>query len=177
MERPDYRAALRQTGMTTALAGFDPHLAGTLPLGIDVPTSDLDVLCHAPDPDAFAAAVWAEFSNEADFAIWQWIEDDRPVIASFTAHGWPFQIFGQAKPVKEQNGWRHFLVERRLLKLGGSVFRAAIARERASGMKTEPAFAIVLRLTGDPYRALLDLERTDDGSLSDLLKAAGFDGA
>ena len=44
-----------------------------------------------------------EFSNEADFAIWQWIEDDRPVIASFTAHGWPFQIFGQAKPVKEQS--------------------------------------------------------------------------
>ena len=87
------------------------------------------------------------------------------------------QIFGQAKPVKRQNGWRHLLVECRLLTLGGAAFRTAIARERASGMKTEPAFAIVLRPTGDPYRALLDLERTDDGPPSDLLKAAGFDGA
>jgi len=34
-----------------ALAEFDPHLAGTLPLGLDLPTSDLDILCHAAEPD------------------------------------------------------------------------------------------------------------------------------
>jgi hypothetical protein len=161
----------------STLAEFDPHLAGTLPLDVDLPTSDLDILCHATDPEAFAIALWAAFSGETGFSLRQWIISDRPVIASFVAHGWPFQVFGQKKPVREQNGWRHFLAERRLLRLGGATFRAAILRERARGAKTEPAFAAVLRLKGDPYLAILDLERCDDGQLSHLLARAGFRGA
>jgi Domain of unknown function (DUF4269) len=161
----------------TALAEFDPHLAGTLPLGLNLPTSDLDILCHTAEPDMFAVALWVAFSGETDFSLRQWIVADRPVIASFTAYGWPFQVFGQKKPVCEQNGWRHFLVERRLLRLGGTTFRAAIMRERALGVKTEPAFAAALRLNGDPYLALLDLERCDNASLSHLLIRAGFPGS
>ena len=141
MKRPHYREALRRVGAMTALAGFDPHLAGTLQLGLNLPTSDLDILCHAAEPDIFAVALWVAFSGEKDFSLRQWIVGDRPVIASFSAHGWPFQVFGQKKPVRKQNGWRHFLVERRLLRLGGTTFRAAIMRERVLGTKTEPAFA------------------------------------
>jgi len=84
------------------------------------------------------------------------------------------QVFGQKKPVNEQNGWRHFIAERRLLRLGGPTFRAAIMRERSRGVKTEPAFATVLRLKGDSYLAILDLERCDNGRLNDLLVQAGF---
>jgi hypothetical protein len=157
-----------------ALAEFDPHFAGTLPLGVDLPTSDLDILCHAAEPEAFAVALWAAFSGETEFSLRQWISADRPVIASFIAHGWPFQVFGQKKRVNEQNGWRHFIAERRLLRLGGPTFRAAIMRERSRGVKTEPAFATVLRLKGDPYLAILDLERCDSGRLNDLLVRAGF---
>jgi hypothetical protein len=76
--------------------------------------------------------------------------------------------------VSEQNGWRHFLAERRLLKLGGATLRAAVMNERARGAKTEPAFAAVLKLTGDPYLAVLDLEPCDDTYLSDILVRAGF---
>jgi hypothetical protein len=177
MERPHYREALRRTRIKRTLAEFDPHLAGTLPLAVDLPTSDLDILCHAADPDAFAIAPWAAFSSETGFSLRQWIGADRPVIASFVAHGWPFQVFGQKKPVSEQNGWLHFLAERRLLRRGGATFRAAIMRERARGAKTEPAFAAVLRLTGDPYLAILDLERCDNGRLSHLLERAGFPGS
>jgi hypothetical protein len=158
----------------SALAKFDPHLAGTLPLGVDLPTSDLDILCHAAEPEAFAVALWAAFSGETEFSLRQWSIVDGPVIASFIAHGWPFQVFGQKKPVSEQNGWRHFVVERRLLRLGGPAFRAAIMRERSRGAKTEPAFATALKLTGDPYLAILDLERCNNGWLSQLLVRAGF---
>ena len=157
-----------------ALAEFDPHLAGTLPLGVDLPTSDLGLLCHAAEPEAFAVALWAAFSGETEFSFRQWISADRPVIASFISYGWPFQVFGQKKPVIEQNGWRHFIAERRLLRLGGPTFRAAIMRERSRGVKTEPAFATVLRLKGDPYFAILDLERCHIGRLNDLLVRAGF---
>lgn len=159
------------------LAEFDPHLAGTLPLGVALPTSDVDILCHAADPDAFAIALWTAFSGETDFSLRQWIISDRPVIASFVAHGWPFQVFGQKKAVNEQNGWRHFLVERRLLRLGGATFRAAIMRERARGAKTEPAFAAVLRLQGDPYLVILDLAGCNNSRLSHLLARAGFRGS
>jgi hypothetical protein len=40
--------------------------------------------------------------------------------------------------------------------------------------KIEPAFASALKLKGDLYLAILDLERCDDTCLSDLLLRAGF---
>jgi Domain of unknown function (DUF4269) len=77
MERPHYCEALRWVGVMSALAEFDPHLAGTLPLGVNLPTSDLDILCHAIDPDVFATALWATFGGETDFSLHQWIGEDR----------------------------------------------------------------------------------------------------
>jgi Domain of unknown function (DUF4269) len=174
MERPPYREALRRVGIMRVLVEFDPHLAGTLPLGVDLPTSDLDILCHAPEPEYFAAVVWTAFSGETGFSLRQWLTVDGPVIAAFVAHGWSFEVFGQIKPVNEQNGWRHFIAERRLLRLGGSAFRAAVKNERLRGSKTEPAFASVLKLDGDPYLAILALQCCDDGQLRHLLAKAGF---
>jgi len=173
-ERPHYLEALHRTGLMFLLAGFDPHVAGTPPLGLKLPTSDIDVLCHVPDPIEFSAVLWKHLKNAADFSFYQQVYGDRPVIASFTAHGWTFELFGQARPVRDQDGWRHFLVERRLLALGGTRFRTAIMRQRAHGLKTEPAFAAVLGLMGDPYLALLALESCSDKVLKGMLQAAGF---
>jgi Domain of unknown function (DUF4269) len=41
-------------------------------------------------------------------------------------------------------------------------------------MKTEPAFAAVLGLRGDPYVALLDLGEQGDQTLISVLRAQGF---
>lgn len=151
-----------------ALVAFDPHVAGTLPLGIDVPGSDVDILCHAPDPDAFKAAVTRAFGACAGFAVREW-SDDRTVIAGFHAHGWAFELFGSPLPAAEQAGWRHFVVERRLLDLGGADFREAVMALRRAGAKTEPAFVQVLGLTGDPYLRLYELYDAEDAVLSALL--------
>jgi hypothetical protein len=172
MTKPSYVEALERVGILSALARFDPRVAGTVPLGLDLPMSDVDVLCYAPDPRAFTSAVWAAFSQHEGFRIWQWTGVERPVVASFAAEGWVFEVFGPARPVSEQWGWRHFLVERRLLELGGARFRAAVMDGRRSGMKTEPAFAAALNLSGDPYQALLDMERWSDDALASLLAAA-----
>lgn len=157
-----------------ALRAFDPHIAGTPPLGLDLPASDIDILCHAPDPAVFAAVVWDRFRNGSGFALRQWIGDGRPVIAGFHAHGWAFEIFGAAAPVREQAGWRHFDVERRLLALGGAPLREAVMAGRHRGLKTEPAVAAALGLSGDPYAALLDLQRQPDDALRRILLDAGF---
>jgi hypothetical protein len=174
MEKLPYRDVLRDTRILDRLSAFDPHLAGTPPLGIDLPTSDLDILCHAQDAHAFASEVWAAFSACADFSMHQWIGPDRPIIAGFRALGWRIEIFGQALPVSEQHGWRHFLIERRLLALGGPGFRDVVMRHRHEGQKTEPAFAATLGLTGNPYQALLQMEQLSDTELARLLGGRGF---
>lgn len=162
-------------GVLPELAAFDPHVVGTPPLGLDLPASDIDVVCFAPDPDAFTRAVWTAFGTRAGFRMWQKIAPDRPVVASFVGAGWTIELFGQASPVSEQYGWRHFLVEQRLLALGSAAFRAAVMAQRRSGMKTEPAFAALLGLAGDPYEALLSLEHVSDIDLTALLVDKGFE--
>ncbi|WP_010542787.1 DUF4269 domain-containing protein [Sphingomonas elodea] len=165
MTRPAYTEALADSGVLIRLTAFDPHVAGTPPLALDLPDSDIDILCHAPDPRAFAGAVWAAYRDLPGFAMWQWQGRDRPVVARFHCSGWLFELFGQARPVAEQVGWRHFVLERRLLALGGEPLRAAVMTRRLAGAKTEPAFAQVLGLAGDPYAALLMLEGLDDAAL------------
>lgn len=169
-----YRHAIDRLKVMDILRQHDPHVAGTPPLGIDVTGSDIDILCHAPDAGAFAQRVWLAFGDEADFSLRQWAGDERPVIASFDAHGWAFELFGHTSPVSMQRGWRHFEVERRLLALGGAPFRQSVMDGRRRGAKTEPAFADALRLEGDPYAALLDIHSCDDEQLARLLAGSGF---
>ena len=172
LQRCSYRQAVDSLGILTILADFDPHLAGTPPLGLALPESDIDILCHAPDADAFCAVLIGHYGSCANFSIHQWTGNGRPVVASFEAQGWCFEIFGNATPVREQAGWRHFAVEQRLLDLGGDSFRATIMALRHTGLKTEPAFAAALGLAGDPYQAMLDLHDTADDSLARLLHTA-----
>lgn len=145
-------------------------MAGTFPLGLAVPGSDIDVLCHAPDAQVFAEALWETCRDFEDFAMWQWQKADRPVVAAFSVAGVPFEVFGQALPVQEQHGWRHFAVEARLLRLGGTDLREAVMTARRAGVKTEPAFAQVFGLEGDPYGAMLALAGEEDGQLGEILK-------
>jgi uncharacterized protein DUF4269 len=166
--------ALAQNSVLAALTSFQPRVAGTPPLGLDLPGSDIDVLCFAPDAHVFAATVWRNFSAATAFTMKQLLRAPRPVVASFQVSGWRIELYGQAIPVEQQRGWRHFVVERRLLAPGGASLRAAVLAARQQGLKTEPALASVLGLVGDAYLALLDLYEQDDESLASVLHAGGF---
>jgi hypothetical protein len=84
------------------------------------------------------------------------------------------EVFASPVEVDLQAGWRHFLVEGRLLDLAGEALRRRVLELRRAGASTEPAFAAALDLQGDPYAALYRLSQAPDAELRELLIAAGF---
>jgi len=160
-----YESAVTSSAVMELLKPFDPRIVGTLPLDLAVPGSDIDVVCHALDPNAFADIVWTHYQSADDFVLYRWARDTRPAIARFVWDGWPFELFGDPCPVDQQRGWIHFEVERRLLALDDGRLRRAVRTLRARGLKTEPAFAAVLGISGDPYRGLLELATETDTEL------------
>lgn len=154
------------SGVLTTLSEFDPVLAGTIPLDIDLPNSDLDILCHARDLAAFKLKVISLFKEAEGFRIREYaIREEPSVIANFFAHGFEFEIFGQDVPVAKQYGYVHMVVEDRLLRIGGENARREIRGLKESGLKTEPSFAKYFAIDGDPYDALYALGTVDEAEL------------
>lgn len=139
------------------LASFDPVLVGTIPLGIDTATSDLDIICEVYDPAAFKRSITDAWSHAPGFSIHRNLtRGTRSTIARFALDHWPIEIFGQAVPVEAQFAFRHMVIEERILTQHGPTFRQAVITLKQQGVHTEPAFAQLLGLEGDPYEALLN---------------------
>ncbi len=163
---PQLKHVLKSLRIFGILHEYHPVLAGTFPLGIDIPGSDLDIICEVHDLDAFENVVRAAFGEYAGFRVSRESVRDVPtIIANFDYAGLPIEIFGQPKPVTEQNAYRHLLVEERLLAIGGETARDAIRALKLAGFKTEPAFARYFNLAGDPYDVLLELSFLNDDEL------------
>jgi len=148
---------ITQNKLLEKLSGYTPLLAGTIPLAIDVAHSDLDILCYWTHKHRFIDAIITHFSNELQFSLQEkTIAGHETVLAGFRLDGFPVEVFGQHRPVKEQEGYRHLVIEYGLLNTHGAAFRAAVVTLKKAGVKTEPAFAQVLGLKGDPYQELLN---------------------
>ena len=141
------------------LASYHPVLCGTIPIEIDIETSDLDIICYYQDLEQFTKDMEANFLKEPSFSISKKIKRNHMVvIARFESASFLVEVFGQNLPIEEQMAYRHMLIEARILQEKGDQFRKRIIELKKSGMKTEPAFAKLLGLKGDPYFALLQLE-------------------
>jgi len=79
------------------------------------------------------------------------------------------EIYAQSLDSCKQNGYRHMVVEDRILRLGGERTREEIIILKKSGLKTEPAFARYLGIYGNPYDELLKLEEYSDKKIRDML--------
>jgi hypothetical protein len=168
--------ALLNLGIFSVLGQYSPVLAGTMPLDIDTEQSDLDIICEVQDLDAFEERLTTYFGKRNGFTIRRTTRHDLPtVVANFTYASFPIEVFGQPRPVREQNAYRHMVVEARLLAIGGEKARDAIRDLKQNGMKTEPAFAQYFGLQGDPYQTLLDMSDMSDEELRDAVSKAGND--
>lgn len=147
---------LRQTGILSILAAYTPVLAGTVPLDIDTEDSDLDIVCWYRTASDFENIVMENFAGRDNFSINRsQVNGQDTVIASFRSEEFTIEIFGQDRPVQEQEAVRHMLIEHSIIQEQGDAFKLKIRELKKKGLKTEPAFALLLGLDGDPYKALL----------------------
>ncbi len=160
-----------------SLAPFKPLLAGTYPLGLNIESSDLDVICEAPDLDELERALTAQHGNAPGFAVHRVPAQPPAVVASFQLGDSRVEVFGQAVASHRQAAFRHMMIEGRLLRLASEGLREEIIARKRAGDSTEAAFASALALSGDPFEAVLALEPASDDELVAVLARRGFSAA
>ncbi|MDA8199872.1 MAG: DUF4269 domain-containing protein [Thermaerobacter sp.] len=163
------RRQLAREGVWDALARFHPVMAGSIPLGVDTEASDVDMLVEAGNLKAFGQECEFTWRGRPGFSLTEREWQGAPaVICRFQVDSRFCEVFAQPLPVAEQRGFRHLIAEWRLLIAGGDALRHAVRAARRDGLKTEPAFAGVLGLDGDPYVALL-LDHASEDALREIV--------
>ncbi|AJH15776.1 DUF4269 domain-containing protein [Myroides profundi] len=147
---------LEQGLVMDKLRKFDPVLIGTFPIDIAVEGSDLDIACCYQNKEEFIQTVQLSFSFIEDYTLTEAEIGGIPtVVVNFTLEEFPVELFAQPRPIEEQNGYRHMLIEYAILNEKGDSFKQEVIKLKKAGIKTEPAFAQLLGLTGNPYDSLL----------------------
>ncbi|PRT31417.1 DUF4269 domain-containing protein [Bacillus wiedmannii] len=134
---------------------YSPVLCGTIPIRIDTLQSDLDIVMEVHNFDVFEQEMRSLYGSYKGFKIKKKkIKTTESIKVNFKFEGFKFELFAQPKPVRNQNAYRHMIVEHMLL-IQHPHIREEILRLKENGLKTEPAFAQVLNIDGDPYDELI----------------------
>jgi len=150
-------AVLYKSQVIEKLSDFGAILVGTIPIDIAVAGSDLDIACQAVDLDSFEVYVESEFCGYSGFKMQRLhLQGQDTVLVNFYVESFEVELFCQPIPVKMQNGYRHMRIEDTILTKKGQSFKAEIIALKTKGIKTEPAFAQLLGIEGDPYVGLLN---------------------
>lgn len=151
---------LSGSGILMILEPFHPILTGTLPLDIFIEgKSDLDISCEVYDGEDFIRLIKKYFSIYPGLAIREKkLGSVASIVVAFTLFDFPVEIVTQPLAIMKQVAVRHLQVEDALLQERGESFKKQVLDLKRKGLKTEPAFAKLLHLEGDPYEALLNLK-------------------
>ncbi|MGM2816217.1 DUF4269 domain-containing protein [Bacillus cereus group sp. Bce001] len=148
---------LNKLNIMEDLALYSPILCGTIPIRIDTLQSDLDIVMEVHNFDVFEQEMRFLYGSYEGFKIKKKkIKNTESIQVNFVFEGFEFELFAQPKPVRNQNAYRHMIVEHMLLMQHPHI-REEIIRLKENGLKTEPAFAQVLNIDGDPYEVLIVL--------------------
>lgn len=135
------------------LKEYDPIVVGTIPIEIDIPDSDLDIICNVSDFKLFQSLIHTHFKG---LDLFMDKTDDVHYVANFSINGLAIEIYAEDKPTSMQYAYLHMIIENRLLNLLGDSFKEKVINLKQQGYKTEPAFGQLLGLK-DAYTELLDL--------------------
>lgn len=141
------------------LKSYSPVLAGTIPIEIDIESSDLDIICEVnldfEEDFLDDIAVSRLIPEDVDVKIENvMVRGEKSIVLNFMLEEFPIEIFGQNKPSFEQNAYRHMIAEYRILEEKGEEFKHTIIELKKQGIKTEPAFGLLMKLE-NPYEDLL----------------------
>lgn len=162
--------ALEELQILKTLNDFSPLIAGTFPLNVYNENSDIDLLLEADSLYALKETLLDHYQELPGFEVFETKVDELPtLICRFSYNKVPFEIFAQNKNPVLQKAYRHFLVEEKLLKLGGELFRNKVMSLREKGLKTEEAFSKALSVNEDPYQYILSLEKLSMEELRNLI--------
>ena len=148
---------LVQNKVMENLSTYNPIVVGTIPLQIDIETSDIDIICYVRDKNQFIEALVSSFRDMKGFKVTKNTAFDS-IKANFHLEDFEFEIFGQDLESFQQNAYQHMIIEHSILMEKGEEFRQEIIKLKRQGLKTEPAFAQLLGLDGNPYAELLKLK-------------------
>jgi Domain of unknown function (DUF4269) len=147
---------LTKLNIMNNLKEFTPILCGTIPIGIDIEGSDLDIIMEVHDFNSFEEIIKSLYGSQNQFRILHSKVREVPVItANFQFNGFELELFGQATPVKIQNAYLHMIIEYLILERDPNL-KVKVVNLKKQGFKTEPAFCRLLGLNGDPYEALIE---------------------
>lgn len=136
---------------------YSPVLAGTIPIEIDIEGSDLDIICKVDlqFQEVFIETVRSCIPDHTEVHIENGVVNgEQCIVINYTLEGLLIEIFGQNKPALQQNAYCHMIGEYKILQEKGENFKQKIIELKKEGMKTEPAFGILLGLE-NPYEDLL----------------------
>jgi len=139
------------------LKDYSPILAGTVPIEIDIEGSDLDIIFEVDlrfEQDFLDDLMFSRFipyDVDVEYPI---VNGEKCITLNFVLDGFPIEIFAQNKPTIEQNAYLHMVAEYKILQEKGEEFKQKIIELKKQGIKTEPAFGMLLGLE-NPYEDLL----------------------
>jgi hypothetical protein len=145
------------------LQNFKPVVTGTVPLDLFIPgQSDVDIIIQSDRLQILEQTLLGLFANKKKLSTKFMMVRKRPtLVCRFLQQDLQIEIFSQPVPVKQQLAYRHMMIEHWLLSTRGAAFKKRVLELKSNGLKTEPAFAQVLGLEGDPYDALLQFEQDE----------------
>lgn len=133
---PQILRSLSRTGLLAFVQtrGFAAAIAGTHPLDLALPSSDVDILVHCPNPEALVRDLQQQFGGNAD-------GNTSEQTLSLSADGFRFEVFVSTLPLEAQNGFLHLRAEARLVAVTGDWCKAPLRALKQAGYSTELAFA------------------------------------
>ena len=157
------KRAIEESEILNKLQSYTPEVVSTIFVCLDTRESDIDVVCTYEEQEAFIGELSAAYSGYELFRV---IPRKDHAIGQFYFNQFIFEVYASKTPVHLQTAYRHYLVMKRLVNIGGNGFIDKVRRLKESGIKTEPAICHVLGISGEPYAAVLELERWSDKELS-----------
>lgn len=162
---------LMNSEILTWLQSFTPQVVGTFPLGLQVKSSDVDIVCSVPHLSEFKSSAERNWGHHKRFQITEPTVNGKPaVFFKLEIEDMTVEVLAQNQPATQQVAFLHFQIEERIMRHASARIIQKIRDLRAS-QKTEPAFAQALLIDGDPFAELLKLQKWSRKELKSFLAA------